>query len=123
MANVETHREKYLSIELVETVEELSMRWRGKSRDRDPGQFLMPLLVKTLERVRDGKKRLVIDFSEIEYMNSSTFSPIVKMLAEAQRGASRVLIEFHRGRKWQTLSFSALKAFETTDGRIAVRSK
>jgi hypothetical protein len=119
----ETLTDKALSIDLTETDQEIRLRWRGKSTEREPGQFLMPILLRALERGHSGKKQVILDFSEMEYMNSSTFSPLVKILGEAAKGAHRVLVEYSQGRKWQSLSFSALKAFETTDSRIALRGK
>jgi hypothetical protein len=66
---------------------------------------------------------LVLDFSRLEYMNSSTFTPVVKALDESRRLDVRVLLEYSLERKWQALSFSALRTFETLDGRITVRGK
>ena len=56
-------------------------------------------------------------------MNSSTFTPIVKALDESRRLAVPVTLEYSLARKWQALSFSALRTFETLDGRIKVRGK
>jgi hypothetical protein len=55
----------------------------------------------------------------MEYMNSSTFTPVVKMLEQATRGVQKVRLEYSGARKWQALSFSALKSFETSDGRVS----
>ncbi|MFL5318895.1 MAG: STAS domain-containing protein, partial [Myxococcaceae bacterium] len=70
-----------------------------------------------------GKRTLILDFSEIEYMNSSTFSPLVKMLDEAARRGVPVRVIYSQTQKWQALSFSALKAFETRDGKISIRAR
>ncbi|MHB8875058.1 MAG: hypothetical protein ACYC8T_15340 [Myxococcaceae bacterium] len=114
----ETFVEKELSLELTESGGEVRLVWRGKSNDREPGHFLMPILNGALERSQAGLKRLALDFTGLEYMNSSTFAPIVKMLDEATRAGGQVQLEFSQDRRWQSLSFSALKAFETSDGRI-----
>ncbi len=123
MPRQETITESLLSIDEQETDAEVRLTWRGKSNDREPGRFLMPLLNRLLDRGADGQKQLVLDFSALDYMNSSTFTPLVKTLDAAARGKHRVLIEFAKARKWQTLSFSALRAFETSDGRIELRGK
>lgn len=123
MASPTTHTENALSIDVVDEPGELRLVWRGKSQDREPGRFLMPLLLKALADSGANNQRLVLDFSSLEYMNSSSFAPVVKLLGEAARGAQRVELLYSQNRKWQALSFSALRAFETPDKRIALRAR
>ena len=123
MAITESFTEKTLSIDLTETDDRVDLVWKGKSNERDPARFLMPILQGALSRGGNGQKQVVLDFSSLEYMNSSTFSPLVRLLDEAAKGRHRLLLEYNQGRKWQALSFSALRAFETPDGRIALRGK
>lgn len=111
-----------LRIEITESDEELRLDWCGKSNDRHPERLLGPLMVQVLQRCEDGRA-LVLDFHAMEYMNSSTFTPVVKMLEQACRGVQRVRLEYSAARKWQALSFSALKSFETSDGRVSVHAK
>jgi hypothetical protein len=111
-----------LRIEITESADELRLDWRGKSNDRHPEKLLGPLMAQALGRCEDGRA-LVLDFHQMEYMNSSTFTPVVKMLEQAIRGVQRVRLEYSGARKWQALSFSALKSFETADGRVSVHAK
>jgi hypothetical protein len=99
---------------------ELRLVWGGRSADREPGTFLLPLLAQALEACRHSGQRLTLDFSPLEYMNSSTFTPIVKIINEARRAGVGIALEYSQAKKWQALSFSALRTFETPDGRIAV---
>ncbi len=112
-----------LSIELVKDGERLRLGFTGKSSDREPGRFIMPVLQDAIERARAAKATLVLDFCELEYMNSSTFTPVVKSLAVARAAAISVVLQYSLARKWQALSFSALRTFETLDGRIQVQGK
>ena len=112
-----------LSLEMVERNGELRVTWRGKSSDREPSRFLVPVLTAALERAREASLPLVLDFRELEYMNSSTFTPVVKALDHSRRLAVPVILEYSLSRKWQALSFSALRTFETLDGRIKVNGK
>jgi hypothetical protein len=112
-----------LRLDLVESPTELRLSWYGKSADREPGRFLMPVLNGALERASSAGVALVLDFSALEYMNSSTFTPVVKALDEARRKNVSVVLEYAISRKWQALSFSALRTFETLDGRIKVHGK
>ena len=117
----QTITENTLLLDLIDGAEEFQVCWRGKSSDRDPGKFLTPLFQKILAQA--GTRCVVHDFAQLDYMNSSTFTPLVKLLGEAQRGTNRLRFEYSRERKWQALSFSALKAFETGDGRICLLAK
>ena len=53
------------------------MKWLGKSRERDPGAMLYPYFNEIINEIKEGD--LTIDFSELEYMNSSTVPPILKL--------------------------------------------
>lgn len=112
-----------LTLELAETPSELRLTWLGRSSDREPSHFLVPVLTEALERARAAGLPLVMDFSALEYMNSSTFTPVVKALDESRRLSVSVVLEYSTSRKWQALSFSALRTFETLDGRIKVNGK
>ncbi|HEX9053127.1 MAG TPA: hypothetical protein VF841_21545 [Anaeromyxobacter sp.] len=112
-----------LSLEMAERNGELRVTWRGKSSDREPSRFLVPVLTAALERAREASLPLVLDFRELEYMNSSTFTPVVKALDESRRLSVPIVLEYALARKWQALSFSALRTFETLDGRIKVHGK
>ncbi len=109
-----------LSLEASERPGELRLIWRGRSADREPGKFLLPVLGEALEACRLGARRLCLDFSELEYMNSSTFTPIVRTIDEARRARVGIALEYSQAKKWQALSFSALRTFETPDGQVAV---
>jgi len=112
-----------LSLELAEGPRELRLTWRGKSADREPSRFLVPVLTAALERAREAALPLVLDFRELDYMNSSTFTPVVKALDESRRLSVPIVLEYALARRWQALSFSALRTFETLDGRIKVNGK
>ena len=123
MAAHETLSSEGLCIEVRETQDEVRLEWRGKSTARQPDLFLVPVLRDALERGERGSRAVVMDFGAMEYMNSSTFTPLVKMLDQASRGRLRVRLEYSQARRWQALSFSALRAFETPDGRISVHAR
>ena len=117
----QTITENTLILDLADGTDEVRVRWRGKSSDRDPSKFLAPLFQKVLDEA--NQRCLVMDFSQLEYMNSSTFTPLVRLLVEARRADRRLRLEYSRERKWQALSFIALKSFETPDGRISLVAK
>jgi hypothetical protein len=53
-------------------------------------------------------------------MNSSTITPIIKVLERAKRGTTPISLLYQRAVKWQDLSFSALGIFETKDRRVTI---
>jgi hypothetical protein len=112
-----------LTLELTRPPGMVRLAWLGKSADRDPSRFLVPVLAEAMETAKLERLPLVMDFSGLDYMNSSTFTPVVKALDESRRLAVPVVLEYSLTRKWQALSFSALRTFETLDGRIKVRAK
>jgi hypothetical protein len=120
---VKRWEEGALVLELLEAPGELRVAWSGKSSDREPGRFILPVLQDAIERARTAGVRLVLDFRELEYMNSSTFTPVVKAIGDARKASVAVVLEYSLERKWQALSFSALRTFETLDGRIQVQGK
>ena len=97
--------------------------FQGKSILRDPAELLQPVLFQMLEDGdRDGT-RLVLDFRGLTYMNSSTFTPLVKVLEKARLGESKVTVLYDSEQKWQSVSFTALVIFDTGDGRVSVRGQ
>ncbi len=109
-----------LSLEAQPAPGELRVLWRGRSAERDPARFLSPVLSELVDACRRTSARLHLDFTALEYMNSSSFTPIVKALGEARRARVPIALEYAQGKSWQALSFNALRTFETADGSVAV---
>lgn len=117
----ETFQNGELSLRFVESKNTLRVEWRGSSMAREPGQFLTPILWKALETATEQKKPLVLDFQELEYLNSSTLSPVIRLLEHARRGQGEVKVLYNKKLKWQSLSFTGLNVFKTPDARIDVQ--
>ncbi|MBI1949430.1 MAG: hypothetical protein HYS27_27335 [Deltaproteobacteria bacterium] len=101
----------------------LTLVWQGRSVAREPGLFLLPILTRLIERGEKDKKRIVLDFRKLEYLNSSTVTPIIRVLEQAKRGTAMVSVIYDAELKWQALSFSALYLFQSLDGRVTVESR
>ena len=123
MNKFEGVQEGPLTIRREQASEDLTLVFEGKSILRDPTEFLQPILLQVVEEIDAEGKRLVLDFSDLAYMNSSTFTPLVKTLERARLGRSRITVLYDADQKWQSVSFSALKIFTTDDGRVAVVGK
>ena len=62
-----------------------------------------------------------MDFRELDYMNSSTITPIIKVLERAKNGKAQITILYKNSLKWQELNFTALEIFGTDDDRLKIK--
>ena len=121
MLKAEKYNNKHLSIEVVEHDSTIDVKWEGKSIDREPGKFISPILVKVMEMAAALNKRIIMDFQSLSYMNSSTITPIIKILDRAKTGVTKITITYQKTLKWQELNFSALEVFKTEDNRLEIK--
>ena len=121
MKKPELFTNNFLTIQVVEHKDTIDVRWEGKSIDREPSKFISPILVKVLEMASDLNKRIIMDFQSMSYMNSSTITPIIKILERAKKGMTKITIFYQKSLKWQELNFSALKIFKTKDNRLEIK--
>ena len=110
-----------LIIEVPEEEEHLTAIWLGKSIEREPGKIITPILVRLVRKCSENDKRLILDFRSLAYMNSSTITPIIKILERAKRGSTKVTVIYDITLRWQDLIFSALTIFKTKDDRVQLR--
>jgi len=123
MDKEKTYRDDRLTITRQRTSEGLTLHFYGRSIVRDPADFLMPLLSKYLDATARHNVRLILDFRRLSYMNSSTFTPLIKILQKARLGDHQVTAIYSKVEKWQEVSFGALTIFGTEDGRIDIRAE
>ena len=120
MSTSETYVHDQLELSSVDDESAITIKFTGKSILREPAEFVMPILVKALSDATSTKRRLVMDFCDLAYMNSSTLTPVIKVLERARLGEGQVTALYKKNVKWQAISFSALTIFQTPDGRIQV---
>jgi hypothetical protein len=109
-----------LTLELHEDEGSIRVNWLGKSTAREPGRFILSVLLKGVELSTLRKVPLVLDFQNIAYMNSSTITPIIRLLEQAKRATHAVRLVYKKDLKWQSLNFTALNVFQTDDKRIEI---
>lgn len=119
MLKSETFIKNLLKLDVEEKADAICVTWRGKSIDRDPGAFLNPILFNILEKSTGENKKVILDFKKIDYMNSSTIMSISKFIEKGKEDNNTIQVYYNGSRKWQELSFSALKIFQTKDNRIS----
>ena len=121
MGEAKTFTNNLLTLEVRENNNSIHIRWTGKSVEREPSNFITPILVDAIRKSSDHDKRVTLDFRELAYMNSSTITPIIKTLERAKRGKTRVTVTYLKSLKWQDVIFSALEIFRTEDGRVEIK--
>lgn len=121
MNTSEEYKNGALSIQIVENDTTIDVKWDGKSVEREPAKFVSPILIKVLKMASDDNKRIIMDFRNLSYMNSSTITPIIKILERAKKGLSKITIIYQQSLKWQELNFTALEVFATEDNRLEIR--
>lgn len=121
MIKSKKYTNNFLTIQVVEHETSIDVKWEGKSTDREPAKFISPILVKVLEMASGLNKRIIMDFQSLSYMNSSTITPIIKILDRAKKGMTKITIFYQKSMKWQELNFSALEIFKTKDNRLEIK--
>lgn len=117
----QTFRQNTLTLELRDDPAEVRVTWLGRSTSREPGEFIVPVLSRAVELGRLANKPVVLDFQPMSYMNSSTITPVIRLLGRALRTVNTVRVLYKKELKWQELSFTALEVFQTPDHRIEIR--
>lgn len=110
-----------LKIEVEEKGASINIKWSGMSIDRQPGKFITPILVNVIKKSSDLNKKVILDFRELAYMNSSSITPIIKILERSKRGRNQITVFYRKSLRWQDLSFSALEIFRTKDQRVEIK--
>ncbi|OHD62816.1 MAG: hypothetical protein A2176_02955 [Spirochaetes bacterium RBG_13_51_14] len=121
MAHINKYSKNLLELNVVEGETSIYVMWKGKSVDRDPSSFTGPILEVALENCIKNNKKLILDFQELEFMNSSTITPVSKIIEIGKNRSMRITILYQKSKNWQELNFSALRIFETKDKRIEIK--
>lgn len=95
-----------LKISLTVGAQTIVARWLGRSVTRDPSAILGPYLLGLLEQ--RGERSLELDFSQLEYMNSSTFVPIARLVRRAVASKIPLSIRYNSAVTWQRAPFEML---------------
>lgn len=96
-----------LTVESLQQQDQLVFRWLGRSETKDPSRTLQPLLEAVVGAMQSAQA-VEFDFRALEYMNSSTIRPIMKLVQAASGSATSVRVRYDAGKTWQRMSFLAL---------------
>ncbi|MBP9885989.1 MAG: hypothetical protein KBF93_06815 [Leptospiraceae bacterium] len=120
MEKTQIFKEEKLEIQVEELQNLIKVRWLGQCTLRNPSQFLMPILNDQLTICIKNSKRLVLDFTKTNQMNSSGVIPIIQILKKVKDNRGSVQVLYNNLERWQTVLIGELKLFETEDNRIQV---
>ena len=111
-----------LIISVMRTATATTIAWTGESDSRNPGEFLNPLVAK-LAKDLTGLS-VVIDFSELTYMNSATVAPLIMCIKSLDGTANSVLVVFS-DQDWQRTHVQCVRTIsrQLKKVKIEVRSK
>ena len=99
----------------------IQLVWRGKSNDRAPGKILEPYFIDALDAAARTSGAIEMRFEEIDHFNSSTITAVIRMIEEARRRNVRLCLTYSQSRKWQRVSFEALRVF-SADGHVELKA-
>ena len=85
----------------------VSFVFRGKSDRQDPSEIIAPWSARVIPTLTGFD--VDVDFRGLEYLNSSSFMPIFKMLSGAREVADNVHVRYDGSVNWQRLSFASLE--------------
>lgn len=86
--------------------ERVKINWLGVSNARDPAVIINPIIDKITAEL--DCKEVTIDFTDLEYINSSTVPPIVRLIKEIHKKSIKTYVAYDHSSKWQQESFRAL---------------
>jgi len=112
-----TNETKELILKVSESGDTITIKWLGRSTEVNPGIFLGEVFDEVFS---DDSKKVVMNFVELQYMNSSTITPLISVLEKIKNGTGSCILEYSDSLKWQELSFGALHLFKTADNRVDI---
>lgn len=97
-----------LKIEARYDVQPALVVWSGSIDVRDPAQLINPFVDKMVSRLAGHS--CTVDFRKLEYMNSSSVTPILRMVKAFAENHITAEVQYSVNVEWQRASFRALNA-------------
>lgn len=95
--------------------------WKGASRDLKPGDFFNKFSEKLIARAR-GKK-LIIDFTELDIMNSSTIRFLISLFTNLEKESIPTNIIYNSNSNWQAYCFKPIAIMMKNFQLVKVHAK
>lgn len=111
---------KTLNIEAKDSGGEIIISFKGRSADRNPGEAINPYFENL---VREINKKTILDFRQLEFMNSSTVPPLLNLIKMLNNKEIKTFLYYNSESSWQSASFKAFGTVSTTLPFITVEGK
>lgn len=98
----------------------LAMVFRGESDSSDAATLLRSLFDAHFDQA--CASGLTLDFRAIDYMNSSTFPPIVELIRRLHERTVAVTILYSKDKAWQRTPFKALSSIAAVYQNLTVQA-
>ncbi len=100
------------------------MTWLGESREINPSSFLDSYLKEFARQIKDYPgKNMVVDFSKLHTMNSSTVKPILLFIRLLELESINSEILYDDKSSWQRASFITLAAITRFYKFVKIKGK
>lgn len=115
------HRLGQLEVNVVEPADgPLQMQFKGESDSSDAAALLRSLFDGYFELA--AARGLTLDFMQLEYMNSSTFPPIVELIRRMHERGASIAIYYSKDKAWQRTPFKALSSIAAVYQNLTVQA-
>ena len=101
-----------------EELGKVRLLWSGTSDDRDPARLLNPYLDSVVEEL--GSLKVEIDFCAMDYMNSATVPPLLRLVRALNRKGIDTTVVYDSAQTFQRTAFSAFKALASVMPHLTV---
>lgn len=113
-----------LNIILEEENNIIKMTWLGESREINPSSFLDPYLKEFAEQIKNNPgKSMIVDYSKLHTMNSSTVKPILFFIRLLEQESIHSEILYDDKSSWQRASFLTLAAITKFYKFVKIKGK
>ncbi|MCP5500943.1 MAG: hypothetical protein H7A25_13630 [Leptospiraceae bacterium] len=109
------------SIHISEEENKVILKWKGKSEFRNPSEILNPYFDEILSELKSAE--LHVDFTGLEFMNSSTFPAILNFMKKCDQLSLKTLFIYNASSEWQNASFKPLKMIGSKLNHINFEAK
>ena len=113
-----------LNIILEDKDDSVTMTWLGESRDVNPSAILDPYLTEFIDSIKKTpNKKVLVDYSKLHSMNSSTVKPILLFIRLFEENSVSAKIIYDKNISWQKASFISLGIVTRSYQYVNVESK
>ncbi len=106
---------------VMEEGEPLRIVWQGHCQLRKPSATIDPYLERVLGDLR--KKRIVVDFRGLTFMNSSAVYSVINMCKLLEKNENPTSVVYSNTQEWQRVTFSGLERLSKVLKYITVESQ